>query len=220
MTERLVVALTDAIIKGRLSPGQRLVEIDLQAEFTVGRSSIREAIQQLQAQGLVTVATNRGASVRRLSKREVMNLFVVRESVESLAASLAAQQVAKGLVSQTSLRQLNLLLERMEKSMAAKDALAYGQLNRELHRAVLDLSENAELVRIVHQLSLPIFQAQFRGFLQPENQRSSHRQHKTIVAAILEGNPRAAEAAMRRHVRDGLRMVLHWPDENFAPGDA
>lgn len=217
VTERLVAALTDAISTGRMAPGQRLVEADLQAEFAAGRSSVREAIQQLHAQGLVTLAANRGASVRRLSRREVTDLFVVRERLEGLGAFLAAQQVATGGASRPAVSHLKALLVRMGKVADSPDALAYGQLNRELHRALLDLSENGELVRLVHQLSLPIFQQQFRGFLQPENQRTSHVQHQTIVAAVLEGDARAAETAMRRHVRDGLRMVLHWPDDNFAP---
>ncbi|RYG06065.1 MAG: GntR family transcriptional regulator, partial [Burkholderiales bacterium] len=179
--------------------------------------SVREAIQQLHAQGLVSVAANRGASVRRLSKSEVTDLFVVRERLEGLGAFLAAQHVKRATASKPALGRLQALVGRMGKVAASQDALVYGKLNRELHRTLLDLSQNPELVRLVHRLSLPIFQQQFRGFLQPDNQRTSHAQHEAIIAAVLDGDSRAAETAMRRHVRDGLRMVLQWPDENFAP---
>jgi len=213
---RLAAALTEAITTGRLSPGQRLVEADLQADY----GAVREAIQQLHAHGLVTLTTNRGASVRRLSRNDVSDLFVIRERLEGLAAFLAAHRVAAGLAAEPDLRQLDTLLRRMGAVAATSpDALVYGQLNRELHRALLALSANAELVRLVHQLSLPIFHQQFQGFLQPQNQRISHAQHEAIVGAVLAGNTRGAETAMRRHVREGLIMVLSWPDENFAPED-
>jgi DNA-binding GntR family transcriptional regulator len=146
----------------------------------------------------------------------VTDLFVVRERLEGLAAFLAAQRVGAGDTPKAGRHELAKLLQAMAAVVSSPDALAYGRLNRELHRALLELSGNADLVRVVHQLSLPIFQQQFRGFLKPENQRTSHDQHEAIVAAVLAGRARAAEAAMRRHVREGLRMVLRWPDANFA----
>ena len=217
VTARLVAALSQAILEGRMVPGQRLVESDLQQQFGAGRSSVREALHQLQAQGLVTVAANKGASVRRLGRTEVRDLFVIRERLEGLAASLAATHVADGTAATRATRALSGLLDQMAKT---QDAVTYGRLNRELHGALLSLAGNAELVRLVQQLSLPVFHQQFRGFLQPENQRASHAQHEVIVEAVLAGRPRAAEAAMRSHVREGLKVVLSWADDNFAPEPA
>jgi DNA-binding GntR family transcriptional regulator len=215
VTERLVGELAAGIMEGQLAPGQRLVEADLQARYGAGRSSVREALQQLQAQGLVCFAPNRGASVRQLSRTEVSDLFSIRERLEGLGAFLAATHVANDTADKQHVAKLRKTLAAMEKLMLRPDALAYGRLNRELHATLLLLSGNAELLRLVNQLNLPVFQAQFRGFLKPENQRSSHEMHCRIVASVLEGDAPSADALMQRHVRLGLKLVLRWPNENF-----
>ncbi len=217
VTERVCAGLAGAIMEGRLAPGQRLVEADVQLQYGAGRSSVREALVQLQARGLVSVEANRGASVRMLSRKEVRDLFAIRERLEALGAGLAAGQVAQGTAPAPVVAALRSTLVRMDAVVRAPDALAYGRLNRELHQLLLQLGGNPELVRLVNQLSLPVFQQQFRGFLQPDNQRASHAQHRTIAAAVLSGDTRGAEAAMRQHVRDGCKLVLRWPDAHFAP---
>lgn len=210
-----MTVLTDGIASGRLAPGQRLVEAQLQAEHGAGRSTVREALRQLAAQGLVSVEANRGASVRRLSRSEVKDLFAIRERLEGLGASLAALRVRDASAPKRELAQLDALVTRMGHLLAAPDAMAWGHMNREFHSRLLQLSGNTELQRLVEQLSLPIFQQQFRGFLQPQAQHASHQQHLAIVQAVRAGRAGAAELAMRRHIRGGLALVMKWPDEYF-----
>jgi len=90
---RLVEGITLAISEGTLLPGQRLVEADLQLEYKVGRSSVREALQILQANGLVVILPNKGANVRTLNANEINELFAIREQLEGLAAGLAAENL-------------------------------------------------------------------------------------------------------------------------------
>lgn len=217
VSHRLAATLAQRIATGALAPGARLVEAQLQADFAAGRSSVREALQQLAVQGLVTMAPNRGATVRRLSRTDVADLFAIRERLEGLGAYLAAQRLAAGAVPAREQKALAGLMRRLTATSEAGDALAYGQLNRELHQSLLALAGNAQLLRLVEQLSVPLFQQQFRGFLLPSNQRASQAQHQAIVAAVLAGRPAAAEAAMRRHVRSGLKTVLKFAPEHFGP---
>ena len=81
------------ILDGMLSPGQRLIELDLMAELDVGRSTIREAFLKLEAEGFVELRHQRGAIVRRMTRRDMAELFEVRERLEGLAASLCAAKV-------------------------------------------------------------------------------------------------------------------------------
>src|SRR5688572_32960683 len=89
-------AIRTRILEGLLSPGQRLIESDLMAELDVGRSTIREAFLKLDAEGLVELRHQRGAIVRRLTRRDLAELFEVRERLEGLAAALAAARVDEG----------------------------------------------------------------------------------------------------------------------------
>ncbi len=205
---RLVQAITQAIARGELLPGQRLVEADLQQQFEVGRSSVREALQLLHSSGLVMMEVNKGAAVRKLDARELQDLFAIREQLEGLAARLAAQQMRLAKAAQR--KQLSALLLRMEKVAKLDDAQAYNLLNREFHELLLTLSGNAQLQRLVAQLNLPILVHQFRGFMQPANKVASHAEHARIAQAVLAGEADAAQRLMQKHVRSGLRLVQQW----------
>ncbi|MFD2857263.1 GntR family transcriptional regulator [Seohaeicola zhoushanensis] len=89
--ESVVQALRTAIHGGRYVPGQRLVEADLTSELGVSRSLLREAFRILSAEGLIETVPNRGALVKRLSRREAMELFEIRMELEALSARLAAK---------------------------------------------------------------------------------------------------------------------------------
>ncbi len=205
---RLVQALTDAVARGELLPGQRLVEADLQQRFGAGRSSVREALQLLHSSGLVMIEANKGAAVRKLDAQELQDLFAIREQLEGLAAYLAAQRMPLAKAAQR--KQFSALMLRMEKVAHQGDAQAYNLLNREFHELLLTLCGNAQLQRLVAQLNLPILVHQFRGFMQPANQRASHAEHARIAQAVLAGEANAAQRLMQKHVRSGLRLVQQW----------
>jgi DNA-binding GntR family transcriptional regulator len=209
---RLVEGLTLAISQGQLLPGQRLVEADLQEEYGVSRSSVREALQMLQASGLVVIAPNKGAAVRSLNANEINELFAVREQLEGLAARLAAVALQKP--SRAQRKALQQLMQRMERQSRQSDAQAYNLLNREFHQMLLALSGNTQLQRIVAQLNMPILVHQFRGFMLPDNQLASHTDHVQIAQALLAGEAAQAQRLMQKHVRSGLKLVQHWAEQS------
>ena len=88
------VCIRQGVVDGRFVPGQRLIARDLTEEIGISRGAVREAFRRLAAEGMVDLIPNRGASVRRLSRRQVEDLFQIRECVEGLAAGLAATAVA------------------------------------------------------------------------------------------------------------------------------
>jgi DNA-binding GntR family transcriptional regulator len=209
VAERLAEAIGSAILRGELAPGQRLVESDLQQQWNAARSSVREALRLLAARGLVTLAANRGASVRRLSQGEITDLFAIRERLEALAAATAARRVGAGLATAPA-NKLRTLTSRMAAISRRGDAGAYGSLNRQWHALVVKLSGNAELEQLLAHLSLPVLHRQFVGFLDPAHQRRSHAEHEAITAAILAGDAALADRLMARHIRHGFRLVQGW----------
>jgi DNA-binding GntR family transcriptional regulator len=208
---RVVQGLTSAITQGQLLPGQRLVEADLQQTYGVSRSSVREALQMLQASGLVMIAPNKGAAVRSLDAREIRELFTIREQLEGLAAHLATLALKQGISAER--KALEKLMQSMERQSRLNDAQAYNLLNREFHDVLLQLSGNSQLQRIVAQLNLPILVHQFRGFMLPDNQRASHADHVRIAQAVLDGEASLAERLMKKHVRSGLKLVQRWAEQ-------
>jgi DNA-binding GntR family transcriptional regulator len=169
---------------------------------------VREALQILQANGLVVIFPNKGANVRTLNAEEINELFAIREQLEGLAAGLAAKNLQGPKSDQK--KALQQLMKRMKLQSRQNDALAYNLLNQEFHQILLKLSGNLQLQRIVAQLNLPILVHQFRGFMLPDNQLASHADHLEIAQAVLNGDVTLAQRLMQKHVRSGLKLVQCW----------
>lgn len=93
LVEQICEALTNAIIEGRLKPGQPLTEQSLQKEFGVSRTPIREALRILEAKGLVTVIPRKGAWVKQIEKKDIEETFPIRALLEGYAAKVAVERM-------------------------------------------------------------------------------------------------------------------------------
>jgi DNA-binding GntR family transcriptional regulator len=208
--DQVILAIKLGIRDARYVPAQRLAEPDLAREYGVSRGSVREALRRLAAEGLVNLERFRGASIIRMSRKQVVDLLEIREVLEGFGASLAAQRADdKG----------RLTLVRLEKSPGAKSELPrqYDNYNNEFHDLILAMSGNAELPGMLNQIRLPIFRLQFnRILLLPEQIKQSRADHNAIVKALLKGNPSVAERTMRQHIRHQAKRILSAPKEFFA----
>src|SRR5215469_670147 len=124
--EHALAALRQSILSGDVAPGQRLVEEELAATFGVTRQSLRAALLDLTAEGLVERIPNRGARVRVVSTDEAVAITECRMALEALCAAKAAQHVTDAEAAE--LRRLG---DRMASAVAAADSCAYSQLNHE-----------------------------------------------------------------------------------------
>lgn len=195
--DQVVDAITARIRNGSLVPGQRLVEADLTADLGVSRGPLREALSRLAAEGLVEIEPYRGALVRRLTDEEIAQLFDVREALEGMAARLAAVSVQNG----ADTTELSAALHDMEKLRERPDPYGYLEANNVFHDAIFKLSGNTLLQSHIAQLETHAYRLQFQQVLKTDARLKGIADHEKIAAAILAGNPRAAETEMRRHVR-------------------
>ena len=208
--DQVIEAIKLGIRDARYVPGQRLIEPDLAREYAVGRGSVREALRRLAAEGFVNLERFRGASIIRMSRKQVIDLMELREVLEGFGSSLAAGRVDEGG---------KLRLARLEKTPGAKSKLPrqYDDYNNEFHDVIVNLSGNAELSGMLNQIRLPIFRLQFnRILLLPEQIKQSRSDHDAIVNALQKENPSAAERAMREHIRHQAKRILSAPKEFFA----
>lgn len=198
-TERVVDAvretLREAILEGRLLPGQKLSVPELARQMGVSRSPVREAILQLVAEGLAVERTRRGVVVAKLSLRDLGEIYEVREVLEPLAARLAAQRVRP-----EQLRAMWAVLEEQRQAVEAGDAQHFNQTNQQLHALISQSSGNPRLQRIL-ALLFGEMQLAFRTLSNnPAHTMRGHQEHRQIVEALEARNPSAAEAAMRVHL--------------------
>jgi DNA-binding GntR family transcriptional regulator len=198
-------ALRAAILRGEYVAGQRLVEADLCERFGATRFVIRSALQSLSGQGLVEVRRHQGARVRVVSFEEAIEITEVRRALEGLCAARAAQR-ATGK-DRTNLRRI---IKEM-KAAARAEPLRYSELNAELHGAIRRIAGHETAGRIIEQLRGQMVRHQFHLALVPGRPQVSLPQHEAIAAAIIAGDPVAAEEAMRHHIDSVLESIRELP---------
>ena len=206
----VITAVKDRIRDARYAPGQRLIEPELMREFGVGRGTIREGLRRLAAEGLVEWERYRGASIIRMSRRQVVDFLELRELLEGFAASRAAERLtAEGAKA----------LARLERTREAHSIVpaSYDSYNNEFHALILRLSGNLELPAMLDQSRLPIVRLQFnRILLLPDQIKQSSADHTRVVKAILKQKAATAAAAMRAHIRHSADCILSSPKHHFA----
>ncbi len=179
----------------RFVPGQRLVEVDLAAQFGVGRNSVREAMQRLTADGIVDVLRHKGAAIKSLTLQETLHVLDVAERMTGLLAYTAAQGVRGGHSPQA----LQTGLQWLDAAEQAQDADAFARARRHFYRALLDAAGSRELRRLFPSIQMPIVYAQHRL---PGLQKLRLADYHAIAQAVIAGDAAAADAAGMAHVRN------------------
>lgn len=197
------------IMQGVYTPRQRLVETDLAPILGVSRATLRAALLRLQHDGLVEIQPNRGAQVRAFSVEEAMQILQVREVLEGLAASLAAEKATPTQI--TALREI---VAAMEHTLASDDLLGQLPLAERFHRLIIEAAAHPFIESFLTRLHAPLLRHQFRIILVPGRKDESLQEHREIYTAIAQRDAVAAEQAMRRHMaqlRQSLQQASHLP---------
>lgn len=211
VVQEAINQLQDGILHGRFIPGQRLVEADLMRDLGVGRDSIRNALRHLVAVGIVTLQAYKGASVRKVTRRDLAEIFGMREALEGMAAALVAQRIDLG----TNRKVMEKALARNAEHHARNIVAAYVRDNQHFHDTIVALANNKGLADGLAQLQIPVYRWQFHEIIVPKSMDRSFREHERIAMAILGGRADAAERAMRRHVRNSGRVLQEFDDKFF-----
>jgi DNA-binding GntR family transcriptional regulator len=208
---RVVTELDSRIENAVLVSGQRLVEADLTQEFGISRALLREAFRHLAAEGAIDLVPNRGAEVRRLSKREALELFEIRTELEGIAARRAADRMDIPSVRQAFQAATNPFFV----SPRRFGTLEYIAENEAFHRAIFIAADNKMLVDLARKMRLSLIMSQLREALSPAVLAKSLKEHRSITAAIGRGDPVLAEAESRKHLDRAKRFVFEAPDRLF-----
>jgi DNA-binding GntR family transcriptional regulator len=188
-------AIRQAILSGDLAPGRRLVEEDLASALGVTRQSLRAALLDLTAEGLVERVPNRGARVRVVTAEEAVAITECRMALEALCAVKAAQRITDAEAAQ--LRELGVNLGR---AVADGNPLRYSELNRELHRRVGAISGQHVAIGLLDRLHGQLVRHQFQLALRPGRPEVSLAEHLAILEAVADRRPHDANLAVRAHL--------------------
>ena len=210
LTDRVYETLREAIFALELEPGSPLVERDLAARLGVSKSPVREALQRLAVEGLVTQSPYRGTTVVTIGPDEVDQIYALREVLEAFAVELATPRLTRADVERA--RQI---LARSEAAIESEDRALLAQVNREFHGLFGECSGNHFLAGTVASLQDRVRVISVMGWRSRPTMREEYLQHAAVLDAAATGDAGQAAAAMRDHIhRFRLAFELGRRDED------
>ena len=203
--------LRQRIRDGRLPSGARIKAEEIAAELGLSRMPVREAIRQLDSEGLVTIKPNRGAAVTQLNADDIVELFEMRSVLEGLAIRRAI-----GRFDEDAFDELELLLVRLGRSQDDFDQ--WIARHNEFHDAICSRGGSPRLMAYIQRLRTAV-EPYLRITLGTPRASGILEEHRLLVEAIRNGDPDAAEALMREHIRGTAGELVGLMSEGSAAGE-
>jgi DNA-binding GntR family transcriptional regulator len=195
MSEQLRETIEEQIATGQLPPGSCLDEASLAQRYGVSRTPAREALIQLQAQGLVEIRPRRGATVSNIEPRRLLEMFEVMAELESMCARLAARRMSA--VQREALLQAH---QDCQQASTTQDSDAYFYHNERFHGLIYEGCQNVFLKEQAQQLQRRLRPYRRLQLRVRDRMSVSFQEHETIVQAICNGQSEQAANALRAHV--------------------
>ncbi|WP_207538445.1 GntR family transcriptional regulator [Sabulicella rubraurantiaca] len=196
ITQRVQEKLREEILAGRMPPGSRIKIADLAARYGLSHMPVREALQALQGEGLVTLSPNRGASVRAVDATLIRNLFGIREALEGHLAAEAAASITPATIA--TLRKIH---EDYDAATREGEVPAMVRLNKALHRVVHCAAGNEEAVRLLDQHAALIGALRIGLGYAPGRPDAIRGEHLALIEALARGDGETARTVQAAHVR-------------------
>ncbi|MBC7959909.1 MAG: GntR family transcriptional regulator [Vallitaleaceae bacterium] len=199
--------LREAILRGQLVPGERLMEKQLAERMGVSRTPIREAIRKLELEGLVMMVPRKGAEVAKITPKDIKDVLEVRAALEALAVKVACEKM-----DEIGLAKLTKVKEEFERAAKDKAVDTLIQKDIEFHDAIFAATGNEKLIHIVNNLREQIYRFRVKYISQMESYEGLVKEHEEIVESIKSGDRQRAEEITVRHIENQERAVIDMLD--------
>lgn len=198
--EKVTQALRRDITTGVLPAGAQLRQAEIAAQYKVSRMPVREALRQLEAEGLIVLYPGRGAFVNRLTAAEIEEIYEIRILLESHAL-----QQAFPALSPLILTQAEAFLEEFE---VAEDGLTFGKLDEAFHRAIYAPAQRPRLLNLISTLRNQVTRFLYIASPMDVYRDRALQEHRQILEACQSGELKAAVEALERHLHNSAKMII------------
>lgn len=191
------------IIDNKLKPGEKLIELDIAADLKVSRTPVREALKQLEQEGLVTYFPRRGSIVSQISIEDAMEIYEVREYLEGLSIKLICLNIRR-----KDIRELQNIVKEMEESIAELDYDRLYKLHSKWTDSVIELTVNKYLKVQMISLYQNLGRLRRVSLFQKKHAQQAFEETKDILQAIIDGDEMKSERLARQHVRNASKRFI------------
>lgn len=194
--------LREAILKGELKPGERLMELQLAAKLGVSRTPIREAIRMLEQEGLAVTIPRKGAEVARMTEKDMEDVLEIREALDELAAKIACTRMTED-----QLKQLEMIKETFVESTRSHDVKRIAEADVSFHDVIYEATGNPKLVSMLNNLREQIYRYRVEYLKEEKNYPTLIGEHEAIVEALYARNQNEVVRAMHTHIENQASAV-------------
>lgn len=212
LTEQTYKVLRGKILKRQLKPGEKIAVDEVAGALSVSRTPVITALQKLASEGLVEIVPQRGTFVTQLTTRDVAELSETRMMIELYAAEsiLKAGKTAQFL---EDVRECMAAMEQATVNGDYRDYEAFITGDRDLHLALVNLTENQRLIEIYSNLNVHMQVARAHYLNSVENARQAQTEHEEVISALKNGKPDEVREALRTHISNVKARILEILDE-------
>lgn len=203
--EIVLEELRQAIFKGKIKPGDRLVETTIADGMGVSRTPVREALRQIELEGLAENMPRKGTVVKGITKEEALDIYDVRAVMEGLATKLCCLNISR-----KDILELKNVIKEMEISLNSKDVDNFILLHNKWNDIILTSSNNKYLIRSINQINEYLSMLRSISLYTDESRRVALKEHKEILDAIEAGDENLSEALVKKHVENAKNRFLNY----------
>lgn len=194
--------LRQAILRGELQPGERLLEIHLAEKLGVSRTPIREAIRKLELEGLVLMIPRRGAVVAEITEKSLRDVLEVRRSLEQLAVKLACRKIQA-----EELDELKQAAKEFEEALHAKDVTIYAEADVKFHDIIYRITDNQKLIQLLYNFREQMYRYRVEYLKREDSHETLIKEHQYIIDMIEQGDEKRAMEAVCSHIDNQVEAV-------------
>jgi len=194
--------LREAILRGDLVPGERLMELQLAAKLGVSRTPIREAIRMLEQEGLAITIPRKGAIVAGMTEKDMQDVLEIREALEELSVQVACDKITDEEVAK-----LRENMENFETSLKSGDLKRMAEADVEFHDVIYQATDNPKLINMLNNLREQMYRYRVEYLKNPSNHEQLLREHEAIYRGIMEKDKDVVTEMIRKHISNQVDVV-------------
>ncbi|TCO71014.1 GntR family transcriptional regulator [Marinisporobacter balticus] len=202
LTSKIFNILREDILNDKYAEGEKLGEAKLAEELGVSRTPVREALKQLELDGIVENKPNRGVIVLGISKQDIEDIYAIREAIEGIAARWAVERITE-----EELNELKEAYELMEFYTFKKDLEKFAELNTKFHETIYKATKSRYLEQVLKDFQYYMKKTRKRSLNVEGRINESLKEHEVILEAFLNKDNVAAQKALTKHVENSKKNV-------------
>ena len=195
--------LRQAILRGELKPGERLMEIQLANKLGVSRTPIREAIRKLELEGLVLMIPRKGAEVAEITEKNMLDVLEVRRALEELAVKLACERITE-----EEIQELKDAADTFQKILSEKDITKIAEADEAFHDVIFKSTGNDRLIQLLNSLREQMYRYRLEYLKREEYHPQLLEEHQQIIDRITRKDQSEAAELIDRHIGNQVDVML------------